>query len=205
MEVLQLGNQWRLWLTPREYQLILENAPDRVSKIVMRLCGECCLRYSEALEAKLAQVEESQYPSADSLFFKIPHKDGQVPRLGQNNGRRTVLPKDLFELMKRHAEEEDLSYQDDLVQYCTRTIYNRVTTAGERTAEQTGREEFLKLSPQDFRASFVRNAIERFRMNPQVVLQIGGWKRFDSMAEELSDPDERDMIQEYGRVEMDNK
>jgi len=202
MEVEQLGNGWRLILSPQEYQLVLENATSRDSEIVMRLCAESCLRYSEALEATLQRVEEVQCSGEEVLFYHIPHKEKQVPRLGQDNGRKTILPEDLFDLMEEHVKAEDLSYRDPLIQYCTRSVFNHVKQAGVKTAEQTGKDEFRKLSPHDLRASFVVNAIERFRMHPQVVLEIGGWTRFDSMAAELSEPTQEDLLREYNRHDM---
>jgi integrase len=59
------------------------------------------------------------------------------------------------------------------------------------TADETGEEDYRHVSSHDLRRRFAQRLLVDERMNPRVVMAVGGWDSFKAIKPYLNAPSER--------------
>ncbi|WP_256392808.1 hypothetical protein [Natronoarchaeum rubrum] len=193
--------QYRVYLDRYEYRTLLNNAPDPTTALAIRLGGEVGLKVSEIVNVQLQHAERSDV-APDKYFLFIPTEEDEDDQYARGRPRRAYLPRSVHEFMQEYAEANDVSHNEDLIQYAMRSIQNFVKDAAKAAAEETGKEDFELVSSLDLRIFFARQAISRWRIHPRVLLEIGGWNDMQSLREQLEEPTETKIIREFERVEF---
>lgn len=62
-----------------------------------------------------------------------------------------------------------------------RTLQREIKKARANAAEQTGNDDYRYISTHDFRAYFATNMLIREGVEPETVMEVGGWENRDSM------------------------
>jgi integrase len=70
-----------------------------------------------------------------------------------------------------------------------------VKRTAERAADESGVEDFRKVSTHDLRRRFAQRLLVDQQMNPRVVMAVGGWDSFAAIEPYLNAPSE-DVIDE---------
>jgi site-specific recombinase XerD len=78
-----------------------------------------------------------------------------------------------------------------------RSVQRIVKTVAERTAERTGNDDFQKVSSHDLRRYFAHTCLVEKRMNPRVVMEIGGWEDYAALEPYLNKPSPGTIVLEF--------
>ena len=72
----------------------------------------------------------------------------------------------------------------------------------ERAADETGVEDFQKVSTHDLRRRFAQRLLVDEEMNPRVVMQVGGWSSFQAIEPYLNAPTEDVVDDAFAEVDV---
>jgi len=67
-------------------------------------------------------------------------------------------------------------------------VQKRVTVTAGQVAEETGNDDWEKVSSHDLRRYFAQTLLVRRNMNPRVVMDVGGWGSFEALKPYLDAP-----------------
>lgn len=179
MRLKQLENQWRCYLNPTDYRRIRACSESRRAHIAIRLGGECGLRVSETSVAKPGDIREST-SGVDARFLGVFGKDTSGKR-EDGKFRDVFLPESLYREIQKHADENDINSDDDLIPVTKRTTQEYIKRAAETAASRYDLEEYGRVSSHDLRAYFATHHLIRLGIKPEVVQAVGGWKDYKSM------------------------
>lgn len=194
--------QYRVYLDRYEYRTLLHNARRPVTALVVRLAGEAGLKISEIMDVELQHVERSEI-APDKYLLYIPRKDDDDDLdYVKGRPRHAYIHSGLHEYMQEYAEAEDLNHDEKLVQVVKRSAQGYVKDAAAAAAEETGKDDFELVSSLDLRVFFAKQAIERWRIHPKVVMEVGGWKDLQTLLEHLDEATETKIIREFELVEF---
>jgi integrase len=98
------------------------------------------------------------------------------------------LPRSVERDLHRYQRAEDIAHDGPFIGVSPRHVQRIVKTVAERTAERTGNDDFQKVSSHDLRRYFAHTCLVEKRMNPRVVMEIGGWDDYQSLEPYLNKP-----------------
>lgn len=192
--------QYRVYLDRYEYRTLLHNAASPVAALTIRLSGEVGLKVSEATNVRLSDVEKSS-TSDDFHFLYVPlTEDDEDLDYARGRPRRAYLPPNLHEFMHEFVEANGMSHDEKLIQVTKRTTQEYVKRSAEAAAQESGKDDFELVSSLDLRIFFAKQAIERWRIHPRVVMKVGGWSDMKTLLEHLDAPTETKIIREFDRA-----
>jgi hypothetical protein len=182
-------------LNTHEYRAIRDCAPDRKARLAVRLCGEAGMNIVELTDLRLNRVTPVGYP--DGLYWlHIPELDGGGGRM---RPRDALITESLVELFRRIALDVGGGFDKPVFDVTKRTIQNWVKKSAEEAAHRVGPGELAHVSSADLKDYWVRYCVETLRINPMVVMELGGWRNPEVFVEYLTKPDERMIAYEYSR------
>jgi len=77
-----------------------------------------------------------------------------------------------------------------------------VRRTADRAAEETGDEDFRKVSSHDLRRRFAQRLLVDEQMNPRVVMAVGGWDSFAAIEPYLNAPSEDVIDDAFNAVDI---
>lgn len=173
MRLKSLGNQERVYMNPNDYQTILDCAESRRAEVAMRIMGQMGLRVSE-IGFSFDDIRQSTHPDVDLWFVTIYGKDTSGET--ENGKRRDAwMPDDLKARIERYMENERRTTTTPIIGETPRTISRDVKQSAKNAALKTDNEDFEYISCHDFRAYFATNMLLREGVDPEIVMELGGW------------------------------
>lgn len=196
-----MQNQYRVYLHPRDYETVLENAVNETAHLAIRLCGEASLRVGEAAKIRLRDVRTSTELDVPIRFLSVKGKDTSGK---SKDGKLREVPIDpdlyqefnVFALSRAHAGEIE-SVDDQLIGFSKRTVQKYIKQSAEAAAAATGNDDYAKISAHDFRAYFATTSLVRKGLNPRIVMEVGGWKDYKSIQPYLNAAFDDIIVQEF--------
>lgn len=183
MRLKELGNQWRVYMNRQDYQRLLDHADDaddRRTKLALELGGKCGLRVNETGSLKRGQWRDSTHPDVDQKFLKIWGKDTRKYSEGKKF-REVFMPRDVYKTVAQHIVAEQIHPDEQLFSVSKRTLQKNIKDTAKEVAEETGNEDYAKISSHDLRAYFATDRLIRRDVNIEVVMATGGWENRHTM------------------------
>lgn len=184
MRLKRLENQWRCYLNPTDYKRLRASVESRRAHIAVRLGGECGLRVGETAAAKPGDIREST-ADIDGSFIRVVGKD-TTGKLEEGKWRDAFLPENLRWEIEKHADENDIGPDDELIPVTKRTTQKYIKRAAEFAADRYGNSDYERISSHDLRAYFATHHLIRLEIPPEVIMAVGGWKSYGNMEPYLS-------------------
>lgn len=182
-------DQYRVWLSPREYDALVEHAYDRSLQhgVVVRLGGECGLRSFEVPQIRPIDVLDDKTAENNQYFLHI--REGKDTTGNGGKPRDTWLPTSLERDLLELRYDNDVEPDEPIIDVTRRRVQRIVKEAAEEVAQSVedgesipGQpEQWRMVSSHDLRRYFAHNLLVRERVNPRVVMAIGGWDGWDSI------------------------
>jgi len=181
MRLKQLENQWRVWMHPDEYKQLRACAESRRAHIAIRLGGECGLRVNETASFKLNQVRETSVDIVDDAYFLQVWGKDTLSKHEDGKFREAFIPLSLYREIEKHADEEGIGPDEEIIPVTKRTTQEYIKRAAIRCADRYGNEHFNKVSSHDLRAYWASNLLLRRKVDENVVMALGGWVSRETM------------------------
>lgn len=166
----------RVFLTPREYQMALEKAPDTPTRLSIRY-GAHSLRRQSMLGAPFSNLQEVDTPYGRIHLLRVDAKDSS-DRPQQTRQRDVFISDTLVEDTKDFYGAD---YDGPIFRKSESTLTERYKETRQNLATATGNKDWLNFSSQDGRRYFATHAIFRHGLPIELVMQLGGWNSLQAM------------------------
>lgn len=194
-------NEYKCWLTPEEVNTLEQVAKERSQKhhAVILLGSRVGLRAEEMTRIRPDDIRRQER----NYWLRVTGKD-TTGKHGIGKERDAYLPerveRELLELQLRHSEiHDDQPYLD----VSPTRIRQIVSEAAEEAYEVTDNQDWKRVSSHDLRRYFAQTALVRERMNPRVVMAVGGWDSFQAIEPYLNAPTSENIAQEFEAAGLD--
>lgn len=189
-------HSYKCWLTPDEFNRLNRTAGSYRDSLILRLGGEVGLRSFE-----IPQIRPEHIRHVDG------HARLRVPRGKDTEGsggkpRDAYLPESVESELLRFANVEGIDRDEEIVDLTPRTVQRRVTKTAERVAEEIDDPDWRKVSSHDLRRHYAQTLLVRKRMNPRVVMDVGGWSSFQAIEPYLNAPTPEVINEEFEKAEI---
>lgn len=180
MRLKTLKNGMRVYMSPDDYETMLDAAENREVRMAMKVMGRMGLRINE-LDFGPDEIRESTNQNVDILFLTVYGKDTKGRDAGGK--RRDVwMPRDLYDELEEYRKIEGFSKDIGYFPKTNRTMSRYMSKSAENAVLKTGNEDYGHITNHDFRAYFATNMLLRHKVDIETVMELGGWNDRETMA-----------------------
>jgi len=184
LEATGADDQYKIWMTDAELEDLERVTASQRDHIIIRLGGRVGLRAFEIPQVCPKHVKRTD--DGDHYRLRVP--EGKDTTGNGGKPRDAYLPADVEGDLHRFQNAEDIDRGGPFVQLTERGVRDVVKRTAERAAEETGDEDFRYVSSHDLRRRFAQRLLVDEQVNPQVVMQVGGWDSFQAIEPYLNAP-----------------
>ncbi|MFC4408436.1 site-specific integrase [Haloarchaeobius iranensis] len=189
-----------VWMTRDEYHELPRAADTFQREIAIRLMGDCGLRVAEVLDVEPRHISRK----SDGTHYDLEVVSGK-DTTGEYEGgkhRETWLPRELEALINRYCQQHDVDDDQVLIDRGKRTVQYWVEQAAERAVEETGDEDYRRVSTHDLRRCWANHLLVEENVSPRIVMALGGWSSYDAIEPYLAAPTEENIIGSMSEVSL---
>lgn len=179
--------EYKAWLTDDELDTLRRHAGSARNNLILQLGGYVGLRAFEIPQVCPEHVQRTT--DGDHYRLRVPRGKDTTGTGGKT--RDAYLPGRVEGELHRYQMEQDLAPSDpyiDLTQSGVRAVVKRIAN---RAADETGNNDYQHVSSHDLRRRYAQRLLVDERMNPRVVMAVGGWGSFNAIEPYLNAPSER--------------
>jgi integrase len=190
---------WNVWMTRDEYAEIPRHAHSDLAEVAIRLMGDCGLRVAEVLDVTPRNISRR----SDGRSWKLEVVAGKDTsgEYDQGKHRETWLPRDLEARINRLVQDA-VDDDEPVVDRSKRTVQNWVERACDRAADETGDDDYRRVSTHDLRRCWAHHLLVEERVSPRIVMALGGWDSYDAIEPYLAAPTEENINESMSSVEL---
>lgn len=178
------GNDTKCWLEyPGEIELLARKAEetDWTRRIAILLMGRIGLRASGVPTAKPQGLEYNEKGEYWQLAVSEKNTKG-----GEKTERDAYVPKEMKSELERYARERDVKPSEPYVDVSPDSIRRWVYEAAEELTDES--ERWASVSSHDCRRSWATHHLVEEGVSVRVMMDIGGWSRYESIEPYLAKP-----------------
>lgn len=197
---------WAVWLEADEADELVD-AAERVAKDNPRMDG-----WQRRLAVRTGRdtgIRSFEYPqirpkdirrSPDGETYLMHIERGKDTENGVGKSRDVPIPSELERELYRFSQERGLNDDEPFFDVHEKTIQQWVKDAALLLAEETGNDDWEKVSSHDLRRYWGHTLLRRRGINPQALCQAGGWSDVDQMLTYLTELDDREVVSAFKEV-----
>lgn len=193
---------WNVWMNRDEYRELPRQAHSGLAEVAIRLMGDSGLRVAEVPDVTPGDISRR----SDGRHYKLEVTGGKDTTGGHDGGkyRETWLPIDLEAHINRIQQNaiRDIGDDDPVIDRSKRTLQNWVEQAAEAAAEETGDEDYRRISTHDLRRCWAHHLLVEEGVSPRIVMALGGWSSYDAIEPYLAAPTEENINRQMEDVEL---
>lgn len=195
-----LSDSYRLYMTESEYETSVESAPDRETRLAMRIIGECSPRIGLTVDIERGYFYIPSDEDVEIVFLDV--RGAKDTTEDDTGGERiTWVPMDLYEEIIEHCKRNNISEDEQIFSVDTEQMRNKIKRAGSNAANK-GDDDFNHLTPHDLRAYYATNMLRRKNVDKEIVKAMGGWGSDKAIQPYLDVALPRDIQDELARNQM---
>lgn len=162
--------------------------------------GDCGLRVAEVLDVEprhVSRMSDGTHHSLEVAGGKDTtgeHQDGKH--------RETWLPVELERTINRYVQHEGIDRDEPLIDRTKRSVQFWVEHAADAAAEETGDEDYHRVSSHDLRRCWANHLLVEEGISPRIVMALGGWSSYDAIEPYLAAPTETNIIESMSTVAL---
>lgn len=191
---------WKVWMNREEYRHLPRYAPSTKAELAIRLMGDCGLRVAETLSVSYDDTDRSQ--DGKHYFLAVTEGKDTTGEFEGGKYRETWLTPDLERDLYRYYDERDLDQSEPLIDREKRTVQWWVEQAAERAAEETGDDDYRKVSTHDLRRCWANYLLVEESTSPRIVMALGGWNSYDAIEPYLAAPTESNIVEQMSNIAL---
>lgn len=202
---------YKCWMTDDEYDTLLSHAESYQDLLLLKLGAEVGLRSKEVADVRPEHVHrsavqiESEPRPVDATWLRVPR--GKDTRGAGGKARDAIVPDDVERDLLMYVSNHKIEQDEPVFQngrtgepITERTVQRRVKRVAERTADFSGVADFRKVSSHDLRRYYATTMLQVHGLNPEVVMDVGGWASYEDLKPYLQKPTEQVVVSEFHRV-----
>ena len=187
LEATDKPDQYKVWMNDSELDTLRRYAGSSRNDLLIRLGGYVGLRAFEIPQVCPKHVKRTD----DGEHYRLRVPKGKDTTGNGGKPRDAYLPESVERELHQYQQENDLRPSDpfiDLSESGVRAVVKRVANT---TADETGEEDYRHVSSHDLRRRYAQRLLVDERMNPRVVMAVGGWDSFKAIEPYLNAPSEQ--------------
>ncbi|MBO4248381.1 site-specific integrase [Halomicrobium sp. IBSBa] len=184
------GNEHKVWLTDGEIEDLRRATNSQRDDLIIQLGAFVGMRAFEIPQVRPVDVKQTE-----SGQYRLRVEAGKDTSGNGGKPRDAYLPDSVERDLQRYQNEHNIAPKDPFVDLSQPGVRAVVRRTAERAADQTGDDDFEKVSTHDLRRRFAQRLLVDQQMNPRVVMAVGGWDSFAAIEPYLNAPSE-DVIDE---------
>lgn len=183
--------RWRCFLGRDEYELVLARVQQKFGDDESWILLAIRLLALSVRVGTLDRIKRKDFREGERglMLLRVREKNTQDDD-DERRPRDIWIPRPLYNDLKQYMDANNIGPDDHLFRRSESTFRRRLNSVAEDLAEETGDDQWLKLTPHDFRRYYAVHFLFRLRIDPAVVRQMGGWLSEEAMMEYLILPDD---------------
>lgn len=190
-------DEYNVWLTDSELEELRRYAGGTRNDLIIQLGGYVGLRSFEIPQVCPKHVSRTD----DGEHYRLRVPEGKDTTGGDGKPRNAYLPKPVERDLHQFQQQNNIGQNEPYIDLAPRSVRNAVKRVAERTAEETGNDDYLYVSSHDLRRRYAQRLLVDERKNPRVVMAVGGWDSFKAIEPYLKEPSESVINEEFADVE----
>ena len=204
MRLEQTQENYKVWLSADEidefisfarYRSELHRKNKLKHHITVLLGLRCGLRASEIADLKVGDKVRDE----NGYWLDVTGKD-TTGKYDEGKTRRVYLPDSVERVLYTHERIEELNDTDTYLGVGTTRIRHIVDEVADYAADQTGNEDYKKVSSHDLRRNYAQHLLVRENVPVRIVMEQGGWSSYSAIEPYLTAPTEENQVQELKQV-----
>jgi integrase len=191
-------HSYNVWMSREEYERLPRATNGYIQEIALRLMGYCGLRVAEVLDVCPSHVDRM----SDGRHYGLEVVAGKDTSGSYSGGkhRETWLPVDLERDINRYTQYQEINRDEPLINRSKRTLQYWVETAAETVADETGDNDYRRVTSHDLRRCWANHLLVEEGISPRIVMALGGWSSYDAIEPYLAAPTEENIITSMSTV-----
>lgn len=185
LEATEAENETKVWLTDSEIEELRRAAASYRDDVTIQLGAFVGLRAFEIPQVSPAGISETE-----NGWYRLRVPEGKDTTGSGGKPRDAYLPTDVERDLQQFQNVENIAPKEPFVDLTERGVRSVVKRTAEAAAENTGDQDFWKVSSHDLRRRYAQRLLVDQEMNPRVVMQVGGWDSFAAIEPYLNAPTE---------------
>jgi integrase len=179
-------------MTRDEYERLPRSTSEYDQEIALRLMGDCGLRVAEVLDVCPEHISRM----TDGRHYVLEVVAGKDTSGSYSGGkhRETWLPVDLERDINRYTQHQEIASDEPLIDRSKRTLQYWVETAAATVAEETGDDDYQRVTSHDLRRCWANHLLVEQGISSRIVMALGGWSSYDAIEPYLAAPTEENII-----------
>lgn len=198
LEATQKPDQYKVWLRDDELDQLRRHAGSTRNDLLIQLGGYTGLRAFEIPQVKPKHVKRT----SDGEHYRLHVPEGKDTTGSGGKPRDAYLPQSVERDLHRYQQEENIAPHEPYIDLTESGVRAAVKRIAERTADETGEEDYRHVSSHDLRRRFAQRLLVDESMNPRVVMAVGGWDSFTAIEPYLNAPSEDVVNQAFDGVDL---
>jgi integrase len=189
---------YNVWMSREEYERLPRAVSGYAQEIALRLMGDSGLRVAEVLDVAPKHISRM----SDGRHYVLEVVGGKDTTGSYSGGkhRETWLPVDLERDINRYVQSEEIAHDEPLIDRTKRTLQFWVENAAESAADETGDEDYRRVTSHDLRRCWANHLLVEQGISPRIVMALGGWSSYDAIEPYLAAPTEENIINSMSTV-----
>jgi len=163
------SDEHRVWLSAREQEQLLEHLKEHPERQLAARAMLHGLRNDELRWVRISEIRELQ---TEREGYKLRIRDGKT------GYREAPISRKMVEQMRMAKNMKSIRKNKPLITKAKRTRRSWISKAGKGLAEETGDEDWARMSPHDLRRTWATATY--YSLDTQhaqdIVMQWGGWQ-----------------------------
>ena len=191
---------YNVWMSRDEYERLPRATNGYAQEIALRLMGDSGLRVAEVLDVCPDHISRM----SDGRHYVLEVVGGKDTSGSYSGGkhRETWLPVDLERDINRYVQSAEIARDEPLIDRTKRTLQFWVEHAAEETAEETGDDDYRRVTSHDLRRCWANHLLVEAGISPRIVMALGGWSSYDAIEPYLAAPTEENIIDSMSAVAL---
>jgi len=168
-------------MTDDELEDLRRSATSR-DDLIIQLGAYVGLRAFEIPQIQPRHIKQE----GDQYRLRVP--EGKDTVNGEGKPRDAFLPSGVERDLRQFQTSENIAPRDPFVELTERGVRAAVKRTAEAAADQTGDNDYRRVSSHDLRRRYAQRLLVEEEINPRVVMQVGGWDSFQAIEPYLNAP-----------------
>lgn len=170
LEAIGKQDQYKVWMTDDELDELRRAAANHRDDLIIQRGGYVGLRAFEIPQVKPKHVKRTD----DGEHYRLRVPEGKDTTGHGGKPRDAYLPKDVEGDIHRYQNAKDIDSGEPLVDLTERGVRAVIKRTAERTADETGDDDYQHASSHDLRRRYAQRLLVDKQVNPRVVMAVGG-------------------------------
>lgn len=184
IEATNKDGTFKVWMTDDELEQLRRAAANHRDDLIIQLGGYVGLRAFEIPQIQPRHIKRTD--DGEHYHLRVPK--GKDTKNGTGEPRDAYLPQEVERDLHRYQNAESIAPDESIIPLTPRGVRAVVERTAARAAEETGESDFHHVSSHDLRRRFAQRLLVDERMNPRVVMAVGGWGSFQAIEPYLNAP-----------------